>query len=185
MKNSGLSKLLIRQAEVHDDARIREFLLESSNLYPDIESWWCNSVFPNLQSDRRTVLVVDAGNSIEGLFIGKPGISAKLCTMRLRESVRNQGVGRALVTEGLSRLLGSNPSRFHVTISEAAEEGCVGFFESIGFRRIAVERSRYRQGVDEFIYSCPRDEIYETVNNELSRGVERILFGSVPLSMPH
>ncbi len=178
------SGLLIRPARPEDYAGIREFLLESSSLYPGIEFWWDNRVRPTLEQGRRVVLVVDAGSSLEGLFIGKPGNLAKLCTLRLRESVRNQGVGRALVTEGISRLLDRDTSRFHVTVSEAAEEGCTPFFESIGFRRIAIEPNRYKSGLDEFVYSCPRDEVVETINNELSQGIERTLYGVIPIQMP-
>jgi predicted transcriptional regulator len=127
---------------------------------------------------------VDSGHSLEGLFIGKID-SAKLCTLRLRESIRNQGIGRVLVAEGLRHLLRSESSRFHVTISEGAEEGCIPLFESIGFRRIAVERNRYLPGVDEFVYSCGKDEIVEAVNNELSFGMERTLFGALPRQMPN
>lgn len=176
--------LLIRPAQQEDYAGIREFLLESSSFYPGIEFWWDNRVRPTLEQGRRVVLVVDAGSSLEGLFIGKPGNLAKLCTLRLRESVRNQGVGRVLVTEGISRLLDRDTSRFHVTVSEAAEEGCTPFFESIGFRRIAVEQNRYKRGLDEFVYSCPKDEVVETINNELSQGIERTLYGVIPIQMP-
>ena len=177
-------KLLIRPAQLEDYSEIREFLLESSALYPGIEFWWDNRVRPNLEHGRRVVLVVDTGSSLEGLFIGKPGNSAKLCTLRLRESIRNQGVGRVLVTEGISRLLDRDTSSFHVTVSEAAEEGCTPFFESIGFRQIAIEPNRYKTGLDEFVYSCPRDEVVETINNELSQGIERTLYGVVPRQMP-
>lgn len=178
------SGLLIRPAKPEDYAGIREFLIESSYLYPGIEFWWDNRVRPTLEKGRRVVLVVDAGSSLEGLFIGKPGNLAKLCTLRLRESVRNQGVGRVLVTEGISRLLDRDTSRFHVTVSEAAEEGCMPFFESIGFSRIAIEPNRYKSGLDEFVYSCPRDEVVETINNELSQGIERTLYGVIPIQMP-
>jgi len=40
-KNSGL---LIRAAKAEDYPEIREFLLESSFLYPGIELWWDNRV---------------------------------------------------------------------------------------------------------------------------------------------
>jgi len=89
-----------------------------------------------------------------------------------------------LVTEGISRLLDRDTSRFHVTVSEAVEEGCTPFFESIGFRRIAIETNRYKSGLDEFVYSCPRDEVVETINNELSQGIERTLYGVIPIQMP-
>lgn len=176
-------ELLIRTAEPDDYARIRDFLLESSHLYPAIDSWWDDRVRPMLERGRRIVLVADDGNSLDGLFIGKPGDSAKLCTLRLRESVRNQGVGRVLLTEGLRRLLASHPSRFHVTISEGAEEGCVPFFESIGFHRIAIQPNRYKMGVDEFVYSSSQREIEEAVRNESSQGMERTLFGIIPQQM--
>ncbi|HUU18174.1 MAG TPA: GNAT family N-acetyltransferase [Sedimentisphaerales bacterium] len=178
------SELLIRPAQLEDYAEIREFLLESSSLYPGIEFWWDNRVRPTIEQGRRVVLVVDAKGSLEGLFIGKPGNLAKLCTLRLRESVRNQGVGRVLVTEGLNRLLDRDTSRFHVTISEAAEKGCTSFFESIGFQRIAIEPNRYKKGLDEFVYSCQRNEVVEIINNELSQGIERTLYGVIPKQMP-
>ncbi|MBW7989514.1 MAG: GNAT family N-acetyltransferase [Planctomycetes bacterium] len=178
------SKLLIRPARPEDYAEIREFLLESSSLYPGIEFWWDNRVRPTIEQGRRVVLVVDAESSLEGLFIGKPGNLAKLCTLRLRESVRNQGVGRVLVTDGLNRLLDRDTSRFHVTISEAAEKGCTSFFESIGFQRVAIEPNRYKKGLDEFVYSCQRNEVVEIINNELSQGIEQTLYGVVPKQMP-
>lgn len=181
----NISQLLIRPAQLKDSEEIRNFLLESNDLYPGIGLWWDNRVRPNLEQDKRIVLVVDTGSSLEGLFIGKPGNSAKLCTLRLRESVRNQGIGRVLVTEGLNRLLTPNASNFHVTVSEAAEEGCIPFFESIGFRQIAVKPNRYKSGVDEYVYSCPRDEIVESINNELSQGIERTLYGVAPKQMPN
>lgn len=181
---AGLNHLLVRQAEVRDYPKIRDFLLESSGLYPEIGTWWENQVCPTISEGKRVVLIVDSGSDLEGLFIGKIGDSAKLCTLRLRESARNQGVGRVLVAEGLRHLLRFNPSRFHVTISEGAEEGCSPFFESIGFRQVAIERSRYLPGVDEFIYSCDRNEIAEVVKNELSVSMERTLFGAHPRQQP-
>src|SRR6266704_3178296 len=154
MKTCAPEHLLIRPTHEDDYAKIRDFLLESSSLYPDIDHWWSKRVRPEIDDGRRIVLVVDSGKSLDGLFIGKPGDSAKLCTLRLRESARNQGIGRVLVTEGLSRLLSCDPLKFHVTVSEGAEEGCATFFESIGFRQIAIQPNRYQTGVDELIYSC-------------------------------
>ena len=179
-----LNSLLIRPAREEDFGKIYDFLLESSYLYPGIEYWWQKRVRPEFQQGKRIALVVDSGNSLEGLLIAKPGKSAKLCALRLREPVRNQGIGRVLLTEGLHRLLVHNPDRFHVTISEGAEEGSVSFFESIGFRRIAIEHDRYMSGVDEFIYSCSKQEIVEAVNGNLAGGLERTLFGATPIQMP-
>lgn len=184
-KSIQLKNLLIREAKPEDHTRIQEFLAESNFLYPDIDCWWRKRVIPGISEGLRKVLVACSGASIDGIFIGKLGDSAKICTLRLRESARNQGVGRALVTEGLTKLLVTKANRFHVTISEAAEEGAIDFFESLGFGRIGVESDRYRKGVDEFIYACSGQEVEEMVRNELAKGVDKTLFGSIPLQMPH
>jgi predicted transcriptional regulator/ribosomal protein S18 acetylase RimI-like enzyme len=184
MSLTDLQSLLVRPAVEEDCSAIREFLLESSHLYPEIETWWRKRVRASLKEGTRVVLVVDSGRpGVEGLFIGKLGDSAKLCTLRLRESVRNQGIGRVLVTEGLRRLLAKGPSKFHVTVSEAAEEGCAAFFESIGFQRIAIEPNRYAPGIDELVYSCTKSDVMKVLSEELDAGVERTLFGVVPKRM--
>ena len=149
---------LIRPVRVLDYTKIREFLLENKSLYPGIECWWDDRVCPSIKSGERTVLVVDVGGDIEGLFIGKSGKAAKICTLRLRKSIRNQGVGKALITEGLDSLLDSNTERVYGTISGAAEECCMPFFESIGFEQIAIEANRYVKGVEEFIYVRQLDD---------------------------
>jgi predicted transcriptional regulator/ribosomal protein S18 acetylase RimI-like enzyme len=184
MNCKKLAALLIRQATADDYAGIREFLLESSHIYPDIEEWWMDRVLPTITNGRRLALVVDSGASLDGLLIAKPGEYAKFCSLRLRESVRDRGVGRVLLTEGLTRLLARNPSRFHVTISEGAEEGAIPFFESVGFQRIAVQRNLYANGVDEYVYACPTTEITEVLRSELAQGFERTLFGVKPIQRP-
>lgn len=184
MKVNETNALLIRQACPEDFPSIREFLLESCHLYPSIDQWWLSRVLPALQKKERIALVVDSGESLEGICIAKPGHSAKLCSLRLRENIRNQGIGRVLITEALKQLLASNPAQFHVTISEAAEAGCIPFFEGIGFRRVAIRPDRYKFGVDEFVYSGSKEEIKEAVSNQLAEGLERTLFGTMPIRMP-
>src|SRR5579872_3237989 len=94
-----LGSLLIRPANEDDYGNIRDFLLESCHLYPEIEVWWQERVKPSVRAGKRIALVVDSGDSLEGILIAKPGESAKLCSLRLRESFRNQGIGRVLLTE--------------------------------------------------------------------------------------
>ena len=180
----SLEHPLIRKPGPADLAQIRDFLLESSGLYPDIERWWSTKV-QSAAAGKRVVLVVDLADRIEGLFIGKPGISAKVCALRLRNRVRNHGIGRSLITEGLERLVGRNTARLHVTISEAAEDGSLAFFESIGFSRMAVARDRYQRGVDEFVYGGPVEAVLDTLRGNLAQGVERMLFGTMPRTLPH
>ena len=149
------NKVLISKARVEDYPIIQEFLLESSFSYPGIEVWWNNQVIPSYKLDERVILIAKVNDSLEGLFIGKKGKSAKICTLRVRKDFRYQGIGKTLISEGVDCLMDQNTKDLYVTISEVAKDNCASFFESMGFHQEAVERNRYRRGVDEFIYTCP------------------------------
>jgi len=149
MKRIGL---LIRPVRVSDYGKIRDFLLETKSLYPGIGYWWDNRVCSSMASGKRIVYVVDVDGCIEGLFIGKRGVSAKICTLRLRKSIRGQGVGSDLLSVGISHLIDPNTNQLYVTVSGAAEDGSRHFFESEGFKLKAVEPNRYNKGVEEFVY---------------------------------
>lgn len=146
--------LQIRSAQVVDYEKIRGFLLETKDLYPGIEYWWDRKVCPGIKLNKRVVLVVDIDDSVEGLFIGKPGTVAKICTLRLRKSIQSLRVGSDLLAAGLSYLVDSNTEKVYVTVSSGAEDGCQEFFKGRGFNQIAIEPNRYVSGVEEFVYSC-------------------------------
>ena len=158
----------IRRASPEDFPAIRTFLGETNHLYPRIGEWWDKKVVGGLKNGRRVALVLDVGKGIGGLFIGKRGANAKLCTLRLRPAIRNHGLGKTLVREGLKTLLSRNTSRVHVTVSEGAERDCISFFESVGFSRIAAVRDLYAQGLYEFIYSSTSASLAGFVEEGLS-----------------
>lgn len=148
---------------------VKLFLQESENLYPGIDRWWEKKVVPTLKEGRRTVLVLKDASRISGLFIGKPGKHAKMCTLRLREKVRRRGWGTALMAVGINLLLDQDTQDIHLTVSEAVGTGCIAFFEGLGFRRIAVKSGKYIRGVDEFVYICPTSEL-EAIPHEKGLG---------------
>lgn len=168
----------IRESHPSDLEVIKNLLLESSHLYPGIDHWWDNRVAPDIATGRRVVLVAVAGAGIEGVFIGKSGRHSKLCTLRLRQGVRNQGLGMALVAIGLRDLIRHGARDIHVTVSEAAESSCSMFFEALGFRRIAVARDRYVPDIDEFVYSCPAPDVCALLRDDLLPRVMRAREGA-------
>lgn len=175
---------LIRQGRVEDGRQIRDFLLESSDLYPGIERWWDRKVRPGASRGERVVIVAERNGRIEGIFIGKRGQAAKLCTLRLREAIRGCGAGRALAAMGIRQLLERGARSVRVTISEGAGEASRGFFEALGFRQRAVAPDRYVDGVGEYVYSAPANRLRSATEGILSGGVEQTLFGTVPVKRP-
>jgi len=178
LRKLGSGSPLIRQAGHHDEREIRAFLLASSHLYPEIGQWWETKVKPDLARGRRIAFVVDAGKGVEGLFVGKPGRDAKLCTLRLSRHLHGRRIGSALLAYGLSHLLAPDTEHVHVTVSEATEPGCRAFFESFGFQPMATIDDRYVPGVAEYIYGAPADKLSEVVREELGRGIMPTLFGA-------
>jgi len=178
LRKLGSGSPLIRQASRHDEEEIRTFLLGSSHLYPEIGHWWDTKVRPDLALGRRIAFVVDAGKGVEGLFLGKPGRDAKLCTLRLSPRLQGRRVGSALLAYGLNHLLTPDTKRVHVTVSEATEPGCRAFFESFGFKPMATVDDRYVPGVSEYIYGSPAEKLAETVREQLGQRIIPTLFGA-------
>jgi predicted transcriptional regulator/ribosomal protein S18 acetylase RimI-like enzyme len=171
---------LVRTAGPEDFGPIKEFLLETSHLYPGIGLWWSRTVLPDLRSGRRVAVVLEDKSRLGGIFIGKPGRRAKLCTLRLREEWRDLGLGPLLMSEGIAKLVDDRTRQVYVTVSEAAEPGCTRFFERMGFSLIGAERNRYVRGVDEFVYSCPASELRARLRDISNRRATKTLFGLIP-----
>lgn len=145
----------IRPAASNDYHSIFEFLVESTHLYPAIDSWWKKKVLPSVLEGGRVIYVLKKKDTIKGLFIGKKGSNTKICTLRLKDDVKETGLGKALLLEGLRHTIDQATKDITVTVSEAAESNVARFFESFGFHNIANLRNRYSHGVDEHIYTCP------------------------------
>jgi len=112
-------------------------------------------VSPGVLEGGRVIYVLKRSGVIKGLFIGKKGTNSKICTLRLKDDVKENGFGKALLLEGLCHTVDRFTKNITVTVSEAAESNVARFFESLGFHKIAAVRNRYQHGVDEHIYTCP------------------------------
>lgn len=173
------STALIRGAERGDYTAIREFLGDTSSLYPGIDRWWTETVLPDLRAGRRVALILEDAGILAGLFIGKPGRRAKLCALRVREKWRHRGLGKLLMAEGIQELLDQNTEEVYVTVSEAAGPGTEGFFKAAGFEMVAYARDRYIRGVDEMVYSCPAKALKSRLRRIADTRLTRTLFGAV------
>jgi predicted transcriptional regulator len=150
----AIKDISISPAVFSDYPSIFEFLIESNHLYPAIDNWWKNKVLPSTHEGNRVIYVLKEKDTIKGLFIGKKGTNAKICTLRLKDDVKKNGLGKALLLEGLRHTINKSTKNITATISEAAESSVTRFFELLGFHNIANSRHRYSYGVDEHIYHC-------------------------------
>jgi predicted transcriptional regulator/ribosomal protein S18 acetylase RimI-like enzyme len=140
-----------------DFKEIREFLLESSPLYPGIGEWWNRKVLPDMLLGRRSGLILEEEGRLVGLAIAKRGKHAKLCSIRIRDGFRNRGLGKDLLRALAGELCAAGVQEVYVTLSEALDEGPRRFFEALGFVPCGRLKEKYLTGVDELVYSWPRE----------------------------
>lgn len=175
-QDMGAEALEIRPVQPADYTAVRAFLVESSNLYPGIEDWWENKVAPGLQTGERVGWAIELRSKLTGLFLGRRGERAKICSLRLKPFCRGSGLGTELLKTGILDLLGRETQTVYVTISEAVLQQCMPFFEGLGFSLAAWAHERYVKGIDELVYSCPSHYLARLLNDEpvgLTRDGER------------
>jgi predicted transcriptional regulator/predicted N-acetyltransferase YhbS len=144
----------IRPAHQELYKHIKEFLLESETLYPGIGKWWESRVVPQIQSGLRVCNAAIVQGNLVAVSIGKLAKeSAKLCTLRVRESHGGLGIGHELLQRTLKDLLAGGCRRVHFTISEKILSECGDFFTPYGFSMVSWTKGRYVAGMDELAFS--------------------------------
>lgn len=144
--------------------KIKDFLLESEDIYPGIDRWWERQVLPGLRSGRRVCHVALDNEDVVAIGIGKHDRnSAKLCTLRVKESHRGQGLGERLLHRTVSDLLERQSRSVYYTISEKVLAECQTFFEPYQFELTHWQRNLYVRGLDELCFSAPAPRIQEAI----------------------
>ena len=146
----------IRCAERSDYALVRSFLSESAERYPTILKWWQKRVVPGLHAGERLCHVAFLGDQLAGLSIGKrrKNGSAKLCSLRVREACRGEGIGEALLRSTLRDLRSHGCCAVHFTVSEPVLNECGHLFQRYGFSMNSWATGRYTDGIDELVFSA-------------------------------
>ncbi|HTK39069.1 MAG TPA: GNAT family N-acetyltransferase, partial [Pyrinomonadaceae bacterium] len=141
--------------------KIRNFLLESSSIYTDIDVWWEKTVKSGLSSGERVCNVVFDDDEIIAVSIGKfHRKSSKLCTLKVNESYRNLGLGHKLLAKTAQQLIESGCKKVHFTVSDEIKNQIGEFFSNYGFNLISWEQNRYSNGHEELVFaSSARDLI--------------------------
>jgi len=171
---------------MEDRDPVREFLLHSVQLYPGIAEWFDDKVWPELRSGERLGMVLDYNEGLGGVLIAKRGLHAKICSLRIKESLRDEGWGKCLLSHAAEDLLRTGSRSAYVTVSEGAGGVPHRFFQRLGFALSKRLQSRYVQGVDELVYSWPGTEMRAFAEEMLSATTEHRdhLLEAAPVDVP-
>ena len=147
-------------------SQINDFLLESVEFYPGIDSWWGNRVIPGVKTGQRVCHVALVQGHIAAVGIGKrANASAKLCTLRVRDLYRGLGLGQLLLYQTIKDLVASDCQRVHYTISEDVFNQCGNFFSPYGFSLVSWSRERYAKGIEELVFAADSRRLLRTIPN--------------------
>jgi len=144
-------------------SQIKEFLVESVDLYPGIDSWWQGKVLPGIRNGERICLAARIQGHLAAVSIGKRAKgSAKLCTLRVRDAFRGLGIGERLLQRTINELLSTKCQRVHYTISEDVLSQCGRFFKPYGFSLVSWKNDLYARGIEELVYAASSCRLTQT-----------------------
>lgn len=130
------------------------FLSDLEKYYPDFEYWFFKTVCLDLDTGRRNIIVKKSGDQIIAVAILKKyAEEKKICTFRVSEDAKRNGVGTELMLESLEWLKSSQPL---ITVNEEHASEFEGFLRKFHFQKNAKINSLYRHNKKEIIYNGNR-----------------------------
>lgn len=130
-----------------------KFLSDLERYYPDFKYWFFNKVCPDLATGRRKILVKKSGDQVIAVAILKKYVEeTKICTFRVSESAKRNGVGTKLMIESLEWLECSQPL---ITVNEEHASEFEGFLRKFHFPKTTTLTGLYRHNKKEVIYNAP------------------------------
>lgn len=154
MSNSSLAPV---------EYQVGVYLRRFSVYYPGIDGWYSKVLRePRL----RSIWALTVGGVVAGVAITKHQSHAKLCHVSLDESARAQGLGLVLMRRAIGELLDRGARRVHVTTGEEIGGQFGDFFARCGFSLTGFDKSRYRRGADELVWSGHRNTFERILLND-------------------
>ena len=90
-----------------------------------------------------SALVSERGGAITGIVVGRQVLDeAEILNLAVRQGMRRQGEGRALVRHLLNRFGDGGVSRVFLEVRES-NEGGIAFYRGLGFQAVGTRRDYY------------------------------------------
>ena len=130
-----------------------KFLSDLDRYYPCFEHWFFKKVRLDIATGKRKILLKKSNDKVIAVAILKKYAEEnKICTFRVAEGARRNGVGTELMRESLDWLQSNNPI---ITVNEENAPEFEGFLTKFDFNKTAILDSLYRPNKREIIYNAP------------------------------
>lgn len=139
--------------------KLYNYLRDLAESYPKFDEWFFNTVIPELEmknGEREIIIVI---SELEGskravltgiAILKKQQFEKKICTFRIHEDYRNQGIGTLLFEECFEYLGTRKPI---ITISQDRKAMFDNHIKGFEFEEMQVLKDYYKNGTDEYVYN--------------------------------
>ncbi|CEO12031.1 ribosomal-protein-alanine acetyltransferase [[Clostridium] sordellii] len=154
-----LRRFIITEVEEKAKDKLYNCLKDLVDSYPQFSSWYYNVVIPELElkDGRREIIICISKieNSQDHIITGiailkKTDSEKKICTFRVHENYRDQGIGTRLFEECFKYLDTRLPV---ITITQDRVDMFKYHIEKYGFKKEQVLDGYYKPGVKEYVYN--------------------------------
>ncbi|MEK4430184.1 GNAT family N-acetyltransferase [Paenibacillus sp. FSL M7-0802] len=154
-----LRHFMINEVGERAKDKLYNYLRDLTESYPDFENWFYNVVIPEveLKDGKREIIIVLS--EIEGhpqallsglAILKKTKREKKICTIRIHEDFRNQGIGSELFEKCFEFLKTRKPI---ITISHFRKEMFDNHISNYNFIETQVLKDYYKQDSIEYVYN--------------------------------
>ena len=130
--------------------RVFNSLQHLSNEYTDFEQWFFCKVIPGLKDGSRKIYAVVDAQAIAGVLILKDSGEKKICTLRVSEAYRNQGIGTKLLKQAFKELKTAKPI---ITVSSLHLHEFMHLLSKHGFIMKKEYPGYYKTGISVFCFN--------------------------------
>ena len=133
-------------------SQIRLFLHDLTCNYPFFEEW-LERVFSSIKLGERIIVACENAENIIGVAILKDTpYEKKICTIRVADGFRRQGIGTMLMIKSRELLKDNYPL---ITVSDEHIDGFRHFLSKFNFKEKCKVKSVYRYAHDEYYFNKP------------------------------
>lgn len=129
---------------------VYEFLSDLCGEYNNFRQWYYGTVAPGLASGKRLIYAVTDNETIIAVLILKNADEKKICTLRVAENYRHQGIASMLLNLAFRELQCTKPL---ITVSSYHIDEFKPLLEKNGFILYAKYPNFYKWGITEYAFS--------------------------------
>lgn len=147
--------LRLKEHDISLTSDIFNFLSDLQNEYSDFKQWFYNKVIPGLTREERIVYVVKDRDTVVAVLILKKAEEKKICTLRVAQNYRRQGLATWLLKIAFRELQCENPI---ITVSSYHIKEFEPLLRRNGFVPYMQYTNYYKDGISEYAFNGPLNE---------------------------